>query len=175
MIRWDITHLTDAAQVRADAMPEYRRSMRGAAGNEVGALGELLAIEYLTTLGIPVEDTGTVDCDLTTPFGTIDVKTKERTVRPQAHYDCTVPDYVRDHQRPDWYLFVSLVGRPGQGVGRFTEGWLLGTISAGEFDRLAVRWEPGRKDGNGWEATVTCCNVKVACLRPPQIPVQSAM
>jgi hypothetical protein len=173
MIRWDITHLLGPAQVRADCMPEYRRSMRGTAGNEVGALGELVAIDYLTSLGIPVEDTSSVDCDLTTPYGTIDVKTKERTVRPQPHYDCTVPEYVRDHQHPDWYLFVSLVGTPGLGVSRFSEAWVLGTISALQFDRTAVRWEPGRKDANGWGATVTCWNVKVASLRSPKTLVQS--
>jgi len=173
VIAWPIAHLIADGQARADAMPEYRRSMRGTAANEVGALGELVAMDYLRALGVDVQDTSTVDCDLTTPFGTIDVKTKERTVRPQPHYDCTVPDYVRDHQKPDWYLFVSLVGKPGEGVARFTEAWVLGTISASVFDAQAVRWDPGTTDGNGWQATVPCWNVRVSQLRAPRTLVQS--
>jgi hypothetical protein len=173
VICWDITHLYTAAQKRADRMPEYKRSMRGAPGNEVGALGELVAIDYLQSVGVDVEDAQQIGYDLSTAHGTFDVKAKERKVPPRPYYECTVPDYVREAQKPDWYLFVSLTSGLGTGVRRFTEAWVLGTISGVDFDRLAVLWEPGKTDSNGWGATVPCWNVKVSSLRPPRTVVQS--
>jgi len=169
VIRWDIEHLRDLAEARAAATPVLRRTMRGAPANEVGALGELIALDYLTSLGLDVQDTPTTVYDLTTPFGTIDVKTKERSVPPRADYSCTIADYSKDHQRPDWYLFVSLESTGGSGVGRFSCGWVLGTIERDRFEAIAQEWTPqDRDDSNGWVPTITCHNVLVSDLRPPR-------
>ena len=169
VLRWDLDHLRDAAVARAAATPVLRRTMRGREANEVGALGELVALDYLTTLGVDAQDTPTTGYDLTTPFGTIDVKTKERSVRPRPDYDCTVADYVLDHQRPSWYLFVSLESTGGKGMDRFTTGWVLGTISRAEFERASVEWTPADRDTtNGWVPTIACHNVRVRDLRPPR-------
>ena len=169
MIRWEIDHLRDAAVARAAATPVLRRTMRGQPANEVGALGELIAIDYLTRIGVDVEDAPTTTYDLITPFGTIDVKTKERRVAPRHDYSCTVADYSLDHQRPAWYLFVSLESTGGTGIGRFTCGWVLGTIDRVRFEVIAQEWTPDDRDGtNGWVPTITCHNVLVSDLRPPR-------
>ena len=39
---------------------------------------------------------------------TIDVKAKDRTVTPKFDYDNSVPLYNQTHQRPDYFLFISL-------------------------------------------------------------------
>jgi hypothetical protein len=157
------------AQERADATPELRRSMRGRSGNEVGAMGELVAMRYLDLIGVAYRDEGQVNHDLWTAHGTVDVKAKERTVQPQPHYDCTVPDYNAEVQLPDWYLFVSLLSDKSKGTGRFRRGWVLGSMRRAEFHERATMWEPGAADGsNGWEATIKCWNVPVRELRQPK-------
>jgi hypothetical protein len=169
MVEIPLNGLHGEAQIRADATPELRRSMRGSAGNEVGAMGELVAMRYLDAQGVLFLDEGTVNHDLRTRHGTMDVKTKERSVPPQPHYDCTVPDYVGDAQKPDWYLFVSLLSDGSPGCGRFKRGWVLGTIRRDAFYEVATEWVPGVKDvSNGWEATIRCWNVPVSALREPR-------
>jgi hypothetical protein len=161
-----------AAQERADKVPELHRSMRGAEGNEVGAMGELVAMRYFDRIGVMYLDEGMVNHDLWTAHGTIDVKTKERTVVPQLHYDCTVPDYNAEVQKPDWYLFVSLMSDKSRGVQRFKRGWVLGSIAYEDFYACATVWESGKVDGsNGWAATIDCKNVRVVDLRPPKLLV----
>jgi len=169
-IEWGITHLLDRAEARAARTPELDRSMRGSEANEVGALGELVAIDYLEGLGIKVTEVGDTRCDLRTPFGTIDVKTKERSVRPLAHYEATVPDYNHDHQIPDYYLFVSLLGTKGiAGVRRFASAYVLGSISRSRFDQLATLWRAGQIDpSNGWKVEIDCWNVAIRDLTPPK-------
>jgi hypothetical protein len=169
MIEIPLQGLHRKAQERADATPELNRSMRGAAGNEVGALGELVALRYFDLIGVLCLDEGRINHDLRTAHGTIDVKTKERTVVPQPHYDCTAPDYNAEVQLPDWYLFVSLLSDKSKGTSRFTRGWVLGTIRRGDFYEQAKVWEAGATDGsNGWSASIACRNVPVSALRKPK-------
>jgi hypothetical protein len=160
------------AQERADATPELRRSMRGRLGNEVGAMGELVAMRYFDMIGVKYRDEGQINHDLWTAHGTVDVKSKERTVRPQKHYDCTVPDYNTEVQLPDWYLFVSLLSeKKSRGTSRFKQGWVLGSMGRQQFHDCATLWEPGTHDAsNDWEATIPCWNVPVSQLRPPRQP-----
>jgi len=169
MVEVPLDGLHRLAQQRADATPELRRSMRGAQGNEVGAMGELVAGRYLDAVGVMYLDEGKVNHDFRTAHGTMDVKTKERTVPPQPHYDCTVPDYNGDAQKPDWYLFVSLLSDGGKGCARFTRGWVLGTIRREAFYAQATEWRPENVDvSNGWKPTIKCWNVPVSALRRPK-------
>ena len=164
-----LTGLHTLAQARADSTPELRRSMRGAEGNEVGAMGELVAMRYLDSQSVLYLDEGKVNHDLRTGHGTIDVKTKERTVVPKPHYDCSVPDYVGDWQKPDWYLFVSLMSDGSKGCGRFKRGWVLGTIAREKFYEFATAKKPGVIDlSNGWDPTIRCWNLPVSALRVPK-------
>lgn len=132
-------------------------------------MGELVAMRYLDRIGVLYLDEGKVNHDLRTGHGTMDVKAKERTVEPQPHYDCSVPDYNGEVQLPDWYLFVSLLSDKSSGTGRFKRGWVLGTMRRETFHEQATMWEPGKQDGsNGWEATIKCWNVPVSSLRAPK-------
>ncbi len=168
MVEVPLDRLHVVAQARANAVPELRRSMRGAAGNEVGAMGELVAMRYLEQAGVLFRDEPQWEYDVWTPHGTIDVKTKERRVVPLPNYDCTVPKYVEATQHPDWYLFVSLLSDKSRGCHRFKRGWVLGSISHTEFWERARVVEAGDFDeSNGWAATIACRNLPVSALRPP--------
>lgn len=170
MIEVEISDLYEKAQARSDATPEWKRSMRGRPANEVGALGELVSMRFLTAIGVDWTDETVINHDLNSTIGTIDVKTKERTVTPKPHYECTVPQYVKTHQKPDWYAFVSLTApdKSIEGVRRFSQGWMLGFMEVEYFDRLATLWEPGMKDtSNDYEPHIPHYNVFVnECIAP---------
>lgn len=177
MIEVPLDGLHGPAQRRADGVPELRRSMRGRAGNEVGAMGELVAFRYLSALGVPLVEDSTVDHDAVVAGLTVDVKTKERTVPPLPHYECSVADYNAEQQRPDVYLFVSLLreGPAREGCSRFVRGWVLGTLTRSRLDELGVPWTPSMSDGaNGWTPTIPCRNVRVEQLSPPRASVPAA-
>lgn len=169
---WPVEHLLEAAVERAEAVPDLKRSMRGLNARIIGAIGELVAVEYLREIGVRVlSDAGDTKHDIATEHGKLEVKTKDRTVPVQPHYECSVADYHFEHQLPDWYLFVNLVRdkRRDEDVSRFQHAEILGTISRVDFERRAIRWEAGQTDPrNGWVVTETCWNVRVDQLRPPR-------
>jgi hypothetical protein len=163
--------LLDQAAARAASWPTYRRSMREQAANEVGALGEIVALTYLGHLPVEVVDAGEIGHDLVVDGKTVDVKTKERTVPPKLHYECSVPDYLDGVQVPDLYMFVSLLSVGRGGMERFRRAWVLGTLPHAEFHAMASHWTPDMLDGrNGWRATIPVRNVPISALRGPVMP-----
>lgn len=168
----EVQHLLDKAQHRAEAVGKLAGSMRGMQANQVGALGELVGLEYLIDRGVQVDEVFSTYYDVAfTKDGrrmTMEFKTKERTVAPLPSYDVTVPAYNHDHQRPDYYFFISLESSgKSDDITRFKRAHLLGIISRDEFDRIATHWKPGQVDeSNNWNPTIECYNVQVADLRP---------
>ena len=97
----------------------------------------------------------------------IEVKTKRRTVRPLGHYDVSVAK-TSDHQRPDWYCFLSLE------FGREIDGryydlknvWYLGVLSYEDFWNRATQWKKGQVDeSNGFVTLVDMYNVPIRELK----------
>lgn len=173
MIRWEVAHLLADAAERAARIPRIRRSMRGHEANEVGVLGELVALDYFRSLGLEVEHVDTANEDFLVEGLTVDVKAKERSVAPRPNYTCTVPDLQIGRQDPDAYLFVSLTraGEPGGGVARFGEAWILGSLLRQEFLNRATHYDAGDHDpSNGWTTTIPCWQVEIRDLRPPRTP-----
>lgn len=148
--------------------------MRGSQANQVGALGELIGMDYLRGLGFEVEEIFSTSYDVRVKvdanWKTLEFKTKERTVVPLPSYDCTVPAYNHDHQRPDYFLFISLLssGKSDQ-IERFSKGYILGSIGLERFEQIAKAWDPTQTDtSNGWVPTIKCFNVQIAELDPPK-------
>jgi hypothetical protein len=118
------THWNKALE-RVEGLPIYEGSHRGVQGNEVGCLGEIVIEAFFKEHDVVFKD----DRNSTTHNYTInekytlDVKTKDRTVPPRSNYDCSVPLYNHEHQRPDYYYFVSLFRdkkyKDGNDIGRF--------------------------------------------------------
>ncbi len=174
MIKVDLTPYLEAAQTRSEQVGGLDRSVRGLSANQVGALGELIGVDYLRSCGLTVEEVYSTSFDVKVKIDgewqTLEFKTKERTVVPQPHYDCTVPAYNHSYQRPDFFLFISLLssGKSDQ-IGRFRTGYILGSISLEKFDKLATAWNPNQVDeSNGWTPTIECYNVPISHLEPPK-------
>lgn len=174
MIEVDLKPYLNAAEARAEQVGTLDRSMRGLSANQVGSLGELIGVDYLRGCGVEVEEVYSTSYDarvkIDGEWKTLEFKTKERTVVPLPHYDCTVPAYNHDHQRPDFYLFISLLSsNKSDQISRFQTGYILGSISLERFDRVATAWNPTQTDeSNGWTPTIKCFNVPISNLEPPK-------
>lgn len=168
----EVAHLLKAANKRAKEMGAYKKSMRGPQANQVGALGELVAMEYLGSNQIPYEEVFGYSHDVLYGEGknTMEFKTKERTVAPRDFYECTVPAYNRSVQKPDFYLFVSLLASDNtkKTIDRFTRGYILGTIDKDTFNKKATFLKKGQIDpSNGWVVRTDCYNIPITELTPP--------
>lgn len=174
MIEINLEPYLKAAQTRAEELGLLDRSMRGLQASQVGALGELIGMNYLRGLGFELEEVYSTKYDVRTKVAgewkTLEFKTKERSVAPLPHYDCTVPAYNHDHQRPDYFIFISLLSsEKSEDIKRFTKGFILGSISLERFEAIAKAWNPSQTDSsNGWIPTINCYNVSIAELDPPK-------
>lgn len=167
--------LLSKAQAQLESTPVWEGSHRGVAANQVGVLGELIVEQWLESNGISFkDDRATTTHDYTLRNGkTFDVKTKDRTVTPKADYDCSVPLYNHNHQRPDYYIFVSLErdrANKTQSINRFHTAHILGGINLQQLESNGVIWKKGETDpANGTTFWTDCKNVKVEQLASPQI------
>lgn len=106
MVRFDYRQdVWSRAADRAAQMPIYAGSHRRGAANELGALGEVIFEEFLRSHGIPFDPRYETTEDLLLFDATVEVKTKDRTVNPQPHYECSVPLYNHEHQRSNGTTF----------------------------------------------------------------------
>ena len=150
----------------------FKHSMRGSEANLIGTLGEIITYQYLNQLKIKTEFDLQFNHDLILLNNlTADVKTKERTVPPQLHYDCTVPEYNHHLQRPNIFIFVSLhATKNNKSFDRFHTGYILGYISLKKLEKIAKHWTPEMIDiSNKWTPTIPCYNVRIDQLNPIQM------
>ncbi len=160
------------AQKRADALPVFDYSHRAREANQVGCLGEIIAECWMKKNGIkyiPQLEATTHDYIVNNSL-TIDVKTKDRTVIPRVDYDNTAPLYNHSHQRPDYFLFVSLKrdkNEKSKDIRRFSHAYIVGSISYNELDRIGIPFLKGERDWrNGTKFWTDCLNTEMWQLIP---------
>jgi hypothetical protein len=174
IIEVDLQPYLAEAQQRAITTGALKLSMRGIQANQVGALGELVGMDHLRNCGIEFQEIFSTAYDIRFLHNglmkTLEFKTKERTVSPEDFYDCTVPKYNHSHQRPDYYLFISLLAaNKSDDISRFKKAYILGSIDRERFDQSAKLWTPRQTDSsNGWVPTIECLNVPVSQLDKPK-------
>ena len=156
---------------RVEKNPIYDGSHRQGMANQVGFLGEIVAEKWFSKHCIPFqhEDVTKHDYIICNKI-TLDVKTKDRTVAPKINYDNSVPLYNHNHQRPDYYLFISLLRDKSfdqTDIRRFTHAYIVGAIDIATLDDKAKKWEAGDIDpDNGTKFWTACLNVNMADLTP---------
>jgi len=121
---------------RAADLPIFNGSHRKLAANIVGCLGEVVVEMWLDAeeVSITPELTETTHDYRLVNGSTFDVKTKDRTVSPRPYYDCSIPLYNHEHQRPDYYIFVSLErngSNKDTSAKRYHTAWILGGLDRG--------------------------------------------
>lgn len=160
------------AKKRATKQRVFEKSHRKNEANEIGCLGEVIAERWMKYHNIPFKaelEKTTHDYILTNGL-TIDVKTKDRTVRPKSDYDNSAPLYNHSHQKPDYFLFISLERNKDNKINditKFHTAYILGAISYTELDKIGIPFLEGEKDWrNGTKFWTDCLNVEMWQLIP---------
>lgn len=174
------------AEERSQNIPPYKLSYRGGAeANAIGCLGEHIIEDWLNKNNIPFQD----ERNETTHdyrFGdgkTFDVKTKDRTVPMRSSYDCTTSDYNAEHQKPYYYLFVSLQRddpiknlkniknielHNNNDIRRFHTAFIIGGVKRRYFNKHSIGWKKGQIDpSNNWPVRFDCHNLHANQIVPP--------
>ena len=160
----------DEALRRAQAIPPLSNSHRGFDAVCIGCLGELVFERFLDEHGITYEShlrQTSHDYLVGEKKLIFEVKTKDRTVAPRPHYECSAPLYNYDHQAVDAYAFFSLQREKGnsRGIDRFRTCWFVGLMSRDKLERVAVLRKKGQTDPrNGTTFWTDCLNVYIRDL-----------
>ena len=144
-------------KARAEKLPLLNNSIRKGEGAVVAYIGEAVVERVLSG---KIEDT--YDYDIV--YGDnvkVDVKTKERTVPPREHYNCTVADF-NTKQECDEYAFVSVLND-------HSTVWYLGKISKDDFYKEAKFYKEGELDPDSPPSTdfyfkADCYNIPISKL-----------
>ena len=155
------------ASRRALDIPIYKGSHRGFNANQVGSLGEVVFEEFLKFKKIKFSDQRNLTTHdyLINETITVDVKTKDRTVRPLGFFDNSVPIYNHQHQRPHYYYFISLLRNKldkSTNISRFKHAFILGATNILTLEKIGKKWRAGEIDNsNGTKFWTDCINIKV--------------
>lgn len=144
---------------RAKALYEFdhlKNSIAAGKSNIFGALGEIIAHDYLTYHGKSSAIAGNYDYDLIVESTKIDVKTKRTTVTPKGHYNCSVADY-NTSQNCDYYLFCRIKED-------LSKGYILGFVEKSLFYEQAEFKTKGEYDG-AFEFKADCYNLPIKNLK----------
>jgi len=154
------------AEKRIEDIPILKNSIRGKEANLIGSIGEVLFEKFIQEQGLSLEkeegeqEKYNHDYVIEGKF-TVDVKTKERSVKPKSYYDCTVAQESLDHQKPDFFYFISLMKKGGI----FTEGFMLGGIDLETLFEKGEHWGAGEIDArNGKRIRVDCVSIEIKDL-----------
>jgi len=164
----------EAALARSKTVGVLGGSHRKEAANLVGSIGEIVFKACMEQHDVTVQDlTDRTDMDFRlNGLFTVDVKTKDRTVFPKADYDNSIPLYNHEHQRPDYFFFISLVRDSEADVNdphRFTHACLVGGIDQAGLEEHGQVWEKGQVDPrNGTKFWTSCINVTMTDLITPK-------
>ena len=142
---------------RAKTLPLLNNSIRKGEGVVVAYIGEEVVKRVLNG---KIEDTYNYDV----VYGEnikVDVKTKERTVPPKEHYNCTVADF-NTRQECDEYALVSVLNDN-------STAWYLGKISKEDFYKEAKFYKEGELDPDSPPSTefyfkADCYNIPISKL-----------
>lgn len=108
-------------------------------------------------------------------IGKIEVKTKPRSVRPEAHYQAGVAVANLDFQRPEAFVFVSLYPKAEGPFFRYEEAWIVGWLSDAEFRERSVLVPKGSEMGGGGLSFRDMRDVDLSQLRPLEELVSASL
>lgn len=159
VVRVEISNdMIERAQAAADQLGCLNNSIRQGAGNLAGFLGEEC---FLAAYPDSVR-AGAYTHDILHRGLRIEIKTKDRTVIPQPHFEVSVSQY-NTRQNPDAYVFVSLLREQG----RYVSGYLLGFHRPDDYFKRARLLSSGDVDfSNAFIVSASCYNLAISELRP---------
>ena len=138
------------ARDKAAEMGRLRNSITSGAGNIAGFIGEAIAQQVMG--GVLAN---TYEYDLILCNGkTVDVKTKQTSVKPLDTYECSIAG-LNTTQKCDYYAFVRVKND-------FSVGWFLGVYEKQQYMLDSVFMKKGTIDpSNGYTVKSDCYNLKI--------------
>jgi hypothetical protein len=137
------------AREKAVEMGKLHNSILKGKGNMSGFIGEQLA---LSVLGGEWENT--YDYDMKVGDTRVDVKTKQTSVKPLPHYECSIAKF-NTKQDCDAYAFVRVLND-------FSVGWFLGVLTKQDYFDKATFLRKGDVDpSNNYTVKADCYNVRI--------------
>jgi hypothetical protein len=145
--------MLQAAKDKSTEMGRLNNSILSGDGNIAGFVGEQIALSILGG-----EWSNTYDYDIVTPDGKkVDVKTKQTTVAPRPHYECSVAKY-NTGQQCDMYAFVRVTKT-------LDKGWFLGVMDHKTYYEKATYLKKGQVDmSNNFTVRADCYNLPISEL-----------
>ena len=142
------------ARDKAAEMGKLRNSIINGAGNIAGFIGEAIAQQVMG--GVLAN---TYEYDLILCNGkTVDVKTKQTSVKPLETYECSIAG-LNATQECDYYAFVRVKND-------FSVGWFLGVYKKQQYMLDSVFLKKGTIDpDNGYVVRSDCYNLKINQLK----------
>lgn len=142
------------ARDKAAEMGRLRNSIINGAGNIAGFIGEAIAQQVMG--GVLAN---TYEYDLILCNGkTVDVKTKQTSVKPLETYECSIAG-LNTKQECDYYAFVRVKND-------FSVGWFLGVYEKQQYMIDSVFLKKGTIDpDNGYVVRSDCYNLKINQLK----------
>jgi hypothetical protein len=137
------------AREKAVEMGKLHNSILRGKGNMSGFIGEQIALHVL---GGTWENT--YDYDMKVGDTRIDVKTKQTSVKPLPHYECSIAAF-NTKQDCDGYAFVRVLND-------FSIGWFLGVLTKQDYFDKATFLKKGDVDpSNNYTVRADCYNVRI--------------
>jgi hypothetical protein len=133
--------ITEDQKKRARKLYEFNvlnGSVTEGEGNEVGALGEIIVLDYY---GDKAEYVGDYNYDMIIKGKKVDVKTKKQAVIPQPTHKANIFAY-NTKQQCDYYCFVAIHTS-------LKKGWILGWKEKEKFFNEATFRKGGEVDETG--------------------------
>lgn len=141
------------AREKAVEMGKLNNSILNGNGNLAGFIGEQIALFVLGG-----EWVNTFQYDLIVKGSKVDVKTKQTTVKPLPHYECSITEY-NTNQDCDYYAFTRVKKD-------FSVGWYLGVIKKHHYFKKARYLKKGEVDeSNNYTVRATCYNLAIEDLQ----------
>ena len=152
------------AREKAVEMGRLNNSILNGGGNLAGFIGEQIV------LGLSGGKwTNTYDYDISIPFPPdpddpdsgfnlrVDVKTKQTSVKPLPHYECSIAE-IGMNQKCDYYAFTRVKKD-------FSVGWYLGAMEKEEYFKKAKFLKKGDVDpSNNFKVRTSCYNLPISEL-----------
>ena len=150
MIKVEITEdMITAANDKAIEMGKLNNSILNGAGSIAGFLGEQIALKVLGG-----QWQNTYDYDIVVGDKRIDVKTKQTTVAPLPHYECSIAAF-NTKQDCDAYAFVRVLKD-------LSVGWFLGVSEKDAYFNDATFMKKGDVDpSNNFTVRADCYNLRI--------------
>ena len=141
------------AREKAVEVGKLNNSILNGGGNLAGFIGEQIVLFVLGGEWI-----NTYQYDLIINGYKVDVKTKQTSVKPLPHYECSITE-ANSSQECDYYAFTRVKKD-------FSVGWYLGVMRKQDYFLNATFLKKGEVDpSNNYVVRASCYNLPISKLK----------